>query len=184
MGIHIHTPPPRIPSPLPRHRRQMPILIILCLKKRITQRNCLNALHIRIHDKLGVNIKENRHIHRLPRIQPLLLEAKALYLAEIRRHLARRHAVGCDADDVFTGLVGCGVEGECGFAGQNAHFALLRREFPGQHVRDGSVEGDAQAWVVFDGAQALRGVARVVAVGGGFDGLAAPAGLLADLMLM
>jgi hypothetical protein len=38
--------------------------------------------------------------------------------------------------------------------------------------------------VVFDWAQTLRGVAGVVAVGGGFDGLAAPAGLLADLVLL
>jgi hypothetical protein len=36
--------------------------------------------------------------------------------------------------------------------------------------------------MVFDGLEALRGVAGVVAVGGGFDGLAAPAGLLADLV--
>lgn len=35
--------------------------------------------------------------------------------------------------------------------------------------------------MVFDGAQALRGVTGVVAVGGGFDGLAAPASLLANL---
>lgn len=35
--------------------------------------------------------------------------------------------------------------------------------------------------MVFDGAEALGGVACVVAVRGGFDGLAAPAGLLADL---
>lgn len=35
--------------------------------------------------------------------------------------------------------------------------------------------------MVFDGAQSFGGVACVVAVGGGFDGLAAPAGLLADL---
>jgi hypothetical protein len=96
---------------LPRDRRQVPILIIPRLKKRITQRDRFNTLHIRIHDKLGINIKENRHIHRLARIQPLLLKTKTLYLAEIRRHLARRHAVGCDADDVFGGLVGCRVEG-------------------------------------------------------------------------
>lgn len=43
------------------------------------------------------------------------------------------------------------------------------------------MEGDADAGVVCDGAQALGGVARVVAVGGGFYGLAAPAGGLADL---
>jgi hypothetical protein len=58
---------------------------------------------------------------------------------------------------------------------------LLRGEFPRQHVGHGAVEGDAQARVVFDGLEALGGVAGVVAVGGGFDGLAAPAGLLADL---
>lgn len=35
--------------------------------------------------------------------------------------------------------------------------------------------------MVFDGAQALGWVAGEVAVRGGFDGLPAPAGLLADL---
>lgn len=35
--------------------------------------------------------------------------------------------------------------------------------------------------MVFDGTEALGGIAGVVAVGSGFDGLAAPAGLLADL---
>ena len=109
----------------------MPILIIPRLKKRITQRNRLNPLHIRIHHEFRINIKKHRHIDRLPRIQPLLLEAETLDLAKVRRHLARRYAVGCDADDVFGGLVGGCVECERGFAGEDAHFALLGDEFPG-----------------------------------------------------
>jgi hypothetical protein len=79
----------------------MSFLIIPRLEKRITQRHRLNALHIRIHNKLGVNVKEHRHIHRLARIQSLLLEAKALDLAKIWRYLAGRHAVRCHANNVF-----------------------------------------------------------------------------------
>lgn len=109
----------------------MPILIILSLEKRITQRHRLNPLHIDIRDKLRINIKKHGHIHRLARIQPLLLEAKALDLAEIRRHLAGRHRVRGHADDVLVGLVGRRVEGQRGFAGQDADFALLGHEFPG-----------------------------------------------------
>jgi hypothetical protein len=141
MGIYLHLNYHL--TMLPRNRRQMPILIIPRLKKRITQRDRLNPLHIRIHDKLRVNIKKHGHVHRLTRIQPLFLEAKTLYLAEVRRYLARRHAVGCDADDVLGGLVGRGVEGEGCFAGENAHFALLGDEFPGEHVGDGAIEGYA-----------------------------------------
>jgi hypothetical protein len=121
----------------------MPILVILRLEESITQRNRFNPLHIRIHNKLRVNVKENRHIHCLASIQPLLLETKALNLAKVRCHLARRHTVGCDADNVFAGLVGRSVEGERGFARQDANFALLRCEFPWQHVGHGAVEGYA-----------------------------------------
>jgi hypothetical protein len=174
-----HTPGPQ--TSLPRHGRQMPILVIPRLEKRITQRNRLDALHVRIHDKLWIDVEKHGHIDRLAGIQPLLLEAEALDLAEVRRHLARGHAVRRHADDVLGGLVGRRVEGECGLARQHPDFALLRREFPGEHVGYRAVEGYAQAGVVLDGAEALGGVARVVAVGGGFDGLAAPAGLLADL---
>lgn len=160
----------------------MPILIILRLEKRITQRHRLNPLHINIRHKLRINIEEHWHIDRLTRIQPLLLEAETLDLAEIRGHLTRGDRVRGDADDVFVGLVGGRVEGERGLARQDAHFALLGYELPRQDVRDGAVEGDADAWVVLDGLEALGWVdTGVAAVRGGFDGLPAPAGLLADL---
>jgi hypothetical protein len=94
----------------------MTILVILGFEKRITQRHCLDPLHIRVHDKLGINVKEHRHVHRLARIQSLLLKAKALDLAEIWRYLARRHAVCCYANDIFGRLIGRGVESQCRFA--------------------------------------------------------------------
>lgn len=115
----------------------MPIFIILRLKKSIIQRDRLNALHIRIRCKLRVNIKEHGHIDRLARIQPLLLEAETLDLAEVGGYLAGRDAVGGDADDVVAGFVGRRVEGEGSFAGENADFALLRDEFPGEDLRVG-----------------------------------------------
>jgi hypothetical protein len=94
----------------------MTILVILGFEKRITQRHCLDPLHIRVHDKLGINVKEHRHIHRLARIQTLLLEAKALDLAKVRRNLARCDTVCRNANDIFAGLVGRGVESQCRFA--------------------------------------------------------------------
>lgn len=160
----------------------MPILIIFGLEERVTQRHSLNPLHVDVVHKVGVNIKENGHVHRLARIQPLLLKAKALDLAKIRRHLPRRDRVRGHSNDVLVRLVGRGVEGECGFAREHAHFALLGNELPGQDVRDRAVEGDADARVVFDGLEALGGVAgSVAAMPGGFDGLTAPSCLLADL---
>lgn len=137
----------------------MAILIILRLKKRIIQRYSLNPLHIDIIHKLGINIKENRHIHRLARVQPLLLKTKALNLGKILRHLTRRNGVCGYADDVFVRLVCGGVEGEGGFTGQDADFALLGDEFPGEDVGDGAVEGYADAGDVGDGFEALGGVA-------------------------
>lgn len=69
----------------------MPILIILRLEERITQGNRLYTLHVRIRHKLRINVKEHRHIHRLARIQPLLLKAKALNLTKVRCNLAWRY---------------------------------------------------------------------------------------------
>lgn len=160
----------------------MPILIVLGLEKRVTQRHSLNPLHVDIVHKVGINIEENRHVDRLAGVQPLLLEAKALNLAEIRRHLPRCDRVRSHSDNILVRLVGRGVESERGFAREHAHFALLGDELPGQNVRDRAVEGDADARVVFDRLEALGGVAgSVAAMPGGFDGLTAPSCLLADL---
>lgn len=165
-----------------RHRPQMPILIILRLEERVTQRHSLNPLHVDVVHKVRINIEENRHVHCLARIQPLLLKAKTLNLAEIRRHLPRRDRVRSHSDDILVRLVGRGVESQRGLARENTHFALLWNELPGQDVRDRAVEGDADARVVFDGLEALGGVAgSVAAMPGGLDGLAAPSCLLADL---
>lgn len=88
----------------------MPIFIILGLEKCIIQRHRLNALHIRIRRKLGIDIEEDGHIDRLAGVQALLFEAEALDLGEVGGDLARRNRVGGDADDVVAGLVGRGVE--------------------------------------------------------------------------
>ena len=95
----------------------MPVLIILRLEKCIAQRNSLDSLHINVRHEFRIDIEENRHIHRLARIQPLLLKAKALDLAEIWRHLSRRYRVCCNPNDIFVRLVGRGVERQGGFAG-------------------------------------------------------------------
>ena len=184
-----HTPHTNILNPHTalshRHRPQMPILIVLGLEKRITQRYSLDTLHVNIIHKVRVNVKENRHVDRLARVQPLLLKAKALNLAEIGRHLPRRDRVCGHSDNILIGLVGRGVESQRGFAGEHAHFALLGNELPGQDVRDRAVEGDADARMVLDGLEALGGVAgSVAAVPGGFDGLTTPSCLLADLKSM
>ena len=160
----------------------MPILVILCLEKCITQRNRLNTLHIRVRDKLGIDIKEDGHIDCLSRIQPLLLKAEALDLAEIGRYLARSDRVCCYTNNVFGRFVRGRVKSQGGFAGQHADFALLRDKLPGKHVGDGAVKGDADAGVVDHRLETLGGVdAAVAAVGCGLDGLTSPAGLLADL---
>ena len=114
-------------------------------EKGIIQCDSLNPLHCWVSEKLRVDIKEHRHINRLALVQPLFLEAETLNLAEIRRDLGRRHAVRCDANNVLgLAVVRRCVERECRFSRQDTHFALLRREFPGQHIRCGTGEGDAQ----------------------------------------
>lgn len=112
----------------------MTILVILRLEEGIIQRHRLDTLHVRIRRKLRVNVKEHGHIDRLARIEPLLLEAEALDLAEVGCHLSGCDGVGSDADNVLGGLVGCGVEGEGGFAGEDADFALLGDKFPGEDL--------------------------------------------------
>lgn len=79
-------------------------------KESIIQRHSPNILGIDIIHKIGINIKEHRHIHRLPGIQPLLLKAKTLDLAEISSHLSWRDAVCCHAYDVLVRCVRCCVE--------------------------------------------------------------------------
>lgn len=158
----------------------MPIFIISRLKKRIAQRNLLNPPHIWVIRKIRIDIKEHRHIHRLPSIQPLLLEAKTLNLREILRHLSRRHAIRRHPNDILIRLICRGIERQCSLTRQDFHLALLRREFPGQDVGYGAVESYADAFGIRDGLEALRGVITFrPAVAGGFYGLAAPACCLA-----
>lgn len=101
-----------------RHRNSSKptIIIIPRLEKRITQRQLHNPLHVRIIHKFRINVEEHRHIDRLPSIQPLLLKAKALDLAEIRRYLARCYAVRRHSYYVFAAVIrGC-IECQCRLA--------------------------------------------------------------------
>lgn len=84
-----------------RHRRQMPVFIILRLEKRITQRDSLNALHTRILCKLRIDVEEDRHVHSFSSVQSLFLKAETLNLAKVWSDLS-----GCDrvcgyTNDVF-----------------------------------------------------------------------------------
>jgi hypothetical protein len=106
-----------------------------------------------------------------------------LDLAEVRRHLPRSNAIGSDPNDIFCRFVRRSIERQGSFARQYSNFALLGREFPGQHVRDRAIECDADAFVVGDGLEPGGGVSSA-AVSGGFDRLAAPPGCLADLYKM
>lgn len=162
----------------------MPALVVFRFEKSIIQRNRINPLHIWILQKFGINVKENRHIHRLASIQPLLLEAETLNLTEIRRHLTRCHAVCCHANYILLlAQIRCGVKCQRRLTGQYPHFALLWGEFPWQDIGCGSREGDAQTAGGGDGGQ-LRsdGFFRAIspAVDGGLYGLPTPAGLLAN----
>jgi len=178
----------------------MPILVVLGLcasnqlpsphsvlsnkltEKRVIQRNRLDSLHIRIRDKLGINVEEHRHIDRLASIQPLLLEAETLNLAEIRRHLRRRHAVRRNPYDIFCrALVRRSVERQRRLAGQHSHFALLWRELPRQDIGGRAGEGDSESWDAGLGCSAGDDVLCVAgALVVDVDRLATPAGLLAD----
>ena len=114
-------------------------------KERVAQRHRLDPLHLWVACELRIYEEKDRHVDRLPGPQALLLKAKALNLAEIRRDLPRRHAVGRHPDDVFFAVVRGRVEGQRRFAREHPHLALLRGEFPRQDVGDAGVEGDAEA---------------------------------------
>lgn len=69
------------------------------------QRHRLNLANGRIVHKFWINIEEHRHVHRLTRLQPLLLKAKALDLAEIRRNIPRRDGVRRHANQILGALI-------------------------------------------------------------------------------
>lgn len=146
----------------------------------IRQGDGINLRHGWIIHKIRINEEKNRHINRLASIQSLLLETKTLYLAEVRRNLGGRDTICCHADDVFVALVCRSVKCQRGLAGENANFPLLRSELPRHHVRDGAIECYSQtpgrSYGLETGGWVFGG--RMDA---SFDGLTAPAGLLADL---
>ena len=79
-------------------------------EKCVVECDSLDASHVRIIDKLRVNVEKHWHIYRLASIQSLLFKAKALYLRKVRCNLAGCDTVRSDADDIVFGGIGCGVE--------------------------------------------------------------------------
>jgi len=79
----------------------MPVLIVFRFEEGIAECDRLDTLHVDVRDKLRIDVEEHRHVHCLASIQPLLLEAEALYLAEVWRHLPWRHGVCRYANDVL-----------------------------------------------------------------------------------
>lgn len=150
-------------------------------EERVIQRYRLYAPHIEVIQQIRVQIEEDGHVDRLPGIEPLLLEAEALDLAEVRRALGGRDAVRGDADDVLVAVVGRLVEGQRRLARVDVHLALLGHELPGQHVGDGGVERDLDALACGDGDEAAGDVAVGIGAAVGADWLATPACGLADL---
>lgn len=67
----------------------------------IVQRNSLDTLHVRVPTELRIDVEEHGHVDRLAFIEPLLLEAETLDLAEIRCDLRWRHAVRRHPDYVL-----------------------------------------------------------------------------------
>lgn len=84
-----------------RDRREMTVLVVLgfCLRsdlgdrtkrrtkaeerlteERIVERNRVDVAHVRIAQKVRINVEEDGHVDRLAGIQPLLFKAKALNL--------------------------------------------------------------------------------------------------------
>lgn len=123
-------------------------------EERVTQRNLLNAPHIRIIDKIRINIEENGHIDGFPSIQSLLLKTKTLNFAEIWRHLSRCHTIRCHPNYVFVGLVCSSIKCQCRFPRQDPDLALLWCEFPRQDVGDRAIEGNTDAFRIRDRLQA------------------------------
>lgn len=151
-------------------------------KEGIVESYGLDTPHIQVVQQIGVQVEKDRHVHRLAGVQPLLLEAEALDLAEIRSALSRSDAVCRDTNDVLVALVRRCIEGQGGLAGQDTDLALLRYELPGQHVGNGGVEGDFDAVRRRYGDNA-RGDIFVLfaACAVGAHRLSSPAGRLADL---
>ena len=113
-------------------------------EERVVQGNGIDALHRRILQELRIDVEEHRHIHRLTLVQPLLLETKALNLAEVRRNLCWCDAICRHSDDIFLfTLVRSSVESQRSFPGQDTHFSLLRRELPRQYIRSAPSERDS-----------------------------------------
>lgn len=79
-------------------------------KERIRQCDRIYFCHRRIVDKVWINEEENRHIDRLPGVESLLFEAKALNFAEIGRHLRRGDTIRSDPDDILGALVRCSIK--------------------------------------------------------------------------
>ena len=101
----------------------------------IRQRDCIYFCHRRIIDEVWIDEEENRHINSLASVEPLLLETKALDLAEIRSHLCWSDTVGSDSNNVFRALIRCREERKRCLPWQNSDLSLLWGEFPRHYIR-------------------------------------------------
>lgn len=111
-------------------------------EKSVTQSDSINLVHRGVVDEVGIDEEEDRHIHRLSSIKPLLLKAEALDFAEVGCDLPGRDAIGGHPDDVLVALVRCREECQCRLARQNTDFPLLRSELPWHDVRHRPIECD------------------------------------------
>lgn len=99
-------------------------------KKGVAQGDEIDVPHPGVVADVRVDEEEDGHVHRLSRIQFLLVKAKTLDLGEVRGGNVRGDVVGGDADNVLVAEVGGGVKGEGSLPREDGHLALLRREFP------------------------------------------------------
>lgn len=80
-------------------------MVVALTEKGVRQCNGIYSPHIRVLHEIRINEEENRHVDRLPCIQPLFFETEALYFTKVWRNLWWRNAVCCNANDITLALV-------------------------------------------------------------------------------
>lgn len=99
------------------HKKIISFMGGVLTKEGIRQCDRINALHVRIRCKVGINVEKDRHIHRLSSIEFLFLKAEALNFAKVWSDLTGRDTVRCDTDDIIRALIRSGVERQCSLTG-------------------------------------------------------------------
>src|ERR1019366_7372297 len=101
-------------------------------EERIRQRDRLNVAGIRIRADRRIDPETQWEIHRLPRLQGLLVEAEAGCLVEVLRGLFRRDVIESDSGDGRPRFVVRGIGSEVVLAQWHGDLDLIGREGPGQ----------------------------------------------------